>query len=181
MKVKLVFLSSSMLPRKCMSSFSSYNFFICMVEMNEGFICIYQQFNSICFITCAILKASVFAILTKARKQTYGCTKVRSEAGITTSHIWLSEVSLEFWISSKMAVRLGVRPGYCAFPVHPRKWKILFKTILVCSEVEGLWHTFSKTDKLQNSCGSYPGHMFFFGKGGTCRNLKKWWYIYINR
>ena len=109
------------------------------------------------------------------------CTKVRSEAGITTSHISLSEVSLEFWISSKMAVRLGVRPGYCAFPVHPRKWKILFKTILVCSKVEGLWHTFSKTDKLQNSCGSYPGHMFFFGKGGTCRNLKKWWYIYINR
>ena len=109
MTVKPVFLSSSMLPRKSMSSFSSYNFFICTVEMNEGFICIYQ--HSICFITCAILKASVFAILTKARKQTYGCTKVRSEAGITTSHIWLSEVSLEFWISSKMAVRLGVRPG----------------------------------------------------------------------
>ena len=123
MDAKTVFLSFSMLPRKSMSSFSSYNIFIFTVEMNEGFICIYQQFNSICFITCAILKASVFAILTTrpVNKCTCVCTKVRSEAGITTSHISLSEVSLEFWISSKMAVRLGVRPGYCAFPVHPRK------------------------------------------------------------
>ena len=91
MTVKPVFLSSSMLPRKSMSSFSSYNFFICTVEMNEGFICIYQQFNSICFITCAILKASVF-LDHKARK----CTMqtVRSEAGITTSHISLSRYHL---------------------------------------------------------------------------------------
>ena len=113
-----------MLPRKSMSSFCSYNFFICMVEMNEGFICIYQ--HSICFITYAILKASAFAILhTHTSHCTcVWCTKVWSEAGITTSHISLSEVSLEFWNSSKMAVRLGVRPGVCCALVCSNKRSI---------------------------------------------------------
>ena len=62
-------------------------------------------------------------------KCTCVCTKVRSEAGITTSHISLSEVSLEFWISSKMAVRLaiGVRPGVFRLGLelkgHRQRWK----------------------------------------------------------